>query len=136
MVFVRNFRTGQRWLSGQVVRVLGPVSFKVELTNGQIVSCHQDHIRKRTEMTDSSDGALLTKQLASESLLEAPEVVVTENTAVAPGATLNPETPMSTVDSAASSLSTASASVTTMPTDNPTAVPVLASSRQLIYLKR
>ena len=136
MVFVRNFRTGQRWLSGQVVRVLGPVSFKVELTNGQIVSCHQDHIRKRTEMTDSSDGDFVTKQLASESLLEAPEVVVTENTSVAPGATLIPERPISTVDSAASSLSMASTSVTTMPTDNSTAVPVLASSRQLIYLKR
>ena len=95
MVFVRNFRTGQRWLSGQVVRVLGPVSFEVELTNGQIVSCHQDHIRKRTEMTDSSDGDFVTKQLASESLLEAPEVVVTENTSVAPSATLNPDTPKS-----------------------------------------
>ena len=136
MVFVRNFRTGQRWLSGQVVRVLGPVSFKVELANGQIVSCHQDHIRKRTEMTDSSDGDFVTKQLALESLLEAPEVVVTENTAVAPGATLIPERPIFTVDSAASSLNMASASVTTMPTDNSTAVPVLASSRKLIYLER
>ena len=90
---------------------------------------HQDHIRKRTGMTDSSDGDFVTKQLASESLLGAPEVMVTEDAAVAPAVTLNPETPMSTLDSAASFSSTASASRTTVPTDNSTAVPVSASSR-------
>ena len=116
-MFVRNFRTGQPWLPGQVVRVSGPVSFEVELTNCQIVRRHQDHIRKRTGMTDSSDGDFVTEQLASESLLGAPEVVVTEAAAVAPAVTLNPETPMSTVDSAASPSSTASTSMTTVPTE-------------------
>ena len=101
------------------MRVSGPVSFEVKLTNGQIVRCHQDHIRKHTEMTDSSDADFVTEQMASESLLEAPEVVV--------AATLNPEIPMSTVDSAASSSNT-STSVATVPTDNSTAVPVLTSS--------
>ena len=129
LVFVCNFHTGQPWPSGQGVRVLGPVSFEVELTNGQIVRRHQDHIRKRPEMTDSSEGDFVTEHMASESLLGAPEVVVTEDAAVAPALTLNPETPLTTLDSAASSSGTASTSVTTVPTDNSTAVPVSASSR-------
>ena len=129
LVFVRNFRTGQPWLPGQVARVSGPVSFEVELTNGQIVRRHQDHIRKRPEMTDSSDGDFVTEQMTSESLLGAPEVVATEDAAVAPAVTLNPETPLTTLDSAPSSSGTASTSMTTAPTDNSTAVPVSASSR-------
>ena len=44
-------------------------------------------------MTDSTNGDFVTEQLASESLLEAPGVVVTEDAAVEPAATLNPKTP-------------------------------------------
>ena len=69
-------------------------------------------------------------------LLKAPEVVVTEDTAVAPAATLNTETPMTTVDSVVRSSSKASTSVTTVPTENSTAVPVLASFSRHRYPSR
>jgi len=32
-----------------IVQTLGPVSFEVKLTDGQIVQCHQDQIRQRTD---------------------------------------------------------------------------------------
>ena len=33
-VFVRNFRPGQPWIPGHIVRLSGPVSFEVQLMNG------------------------------------------------------------------------------------------------------
>ena len=63
---VCNFRPGQCWLPGCVIRSFGPVSFQVKLSNGQVVKCHQDHIRKRlqaesVESPDCGDMADLTE---------------------------------------------------------------------------
>ncbi len=40
-VFVRNYHAGAKWLPGIIVEKAGPVSYKVELTNGQEQRCHQ-----------------------------------------------------------------------------------------------
>lgn len=83
-VYVRNFRPGQCWLPGSVIKSSGPVSFEVKLSNGQIVRRHQDHIRKRsqTESVESNDGntADLTECTPSPVALE--EVPTEEDTAI------------------------------------------------------
>ena len=129
LVFARNFRPGTPWLSGQVVKVSGPVSFEVKLTDGQIVRRHQDHLRKRTEATESAEGDSVSGPLASESLWAPPEVVPTEDDPVAPAATQNPETHTFSGDSTASSAHAASTSVTTVPSEHSASLPTLAFPR-------
>ena len=52
-VFVRNFQTdGPRWMAAVIVRSRGPVSFDVELEDGQIVHHHIDHVHTRTVPAD------------------------------------------------------------------------------------
>ena len=47
-VFAKNYSgTGDRWLSGKIVQVTGPVSAVIELSNGTRVKKHFDQIRKR-----------------------------------------------------------------------------------------
>ena len=50
-VYARDFRQGQSWLTGTIVMCLGPVSFKVEISDRQIIHRHQDHLRKRSAQT-------------------------------------------------------------------------------------
>ena len=38
------------WLPGKIVKCSGPVSYKVQLDNDQIVHRHQDHLRKRSTL--------------------------------------------------------------------------------------
>jgi len=45
-VYARDFRPGQTWQRGKVVKCVGPVSYRVEIENGQIIRRHQDHLRK------------------------------------------------------------------------------------------
>ena len=54
-VFVRNYHRGSRWLPGRIERQMGPISFRVKLTNGQSRRCHQDQIRKRSVCVDIPD---------------------------------------------------------------------------------
>ena len=46
-VYMRDFSRKQssKWLSGTITQLLGPRSFKVELSNGKLVQRHVDHIR-------------------------------------------------------------------------------------------
>ena len=46
-MFVRNHHGGEKWLSGHIELVTGPVSFQVKLADGRTIRSHQDHIRKR-----------------------------------------------------------------------------------------
>lgn len=47
-VYVKNFARGPTWIQGKIVSQVGPVSFKVELTESQVIcNRHQDHIRVR-----------------------------------------------------------------------------------------
>ena len=55
-VFVKNQGRGETWLPGHIIESSGPVSFKVQLQDGRIISRHQDHLRKRfTEDLEQSD---------------------------------------------------------------------------------
>ena len=44
VVYVRNFGTGRHWLHRVIKEVTGPVSFLVQLPNGELVRHHQDHL--------------------------------------------------------------------------------------------
>jgi len=46
-VFVKNFYSGPKWLSGEVTAKNGPVSYAVLGTDGTIKRRHVDHIRQR-----------------------------------------------------------------------------------------
>ena len=60
-VYARNFRHHPPWLAGKIVKITGPLSFEIELSDGRVIHRHQDHIRKRlasarTLDANSSDG--------------------------------------------------------------------------------
>jgi hypothetical protein len=82
-VYVENFPSkNPRWIPGTVVKVTGPLSYKVELTNGAHVRRHVDNVRRRDENErekensnrESNPPMLLGPQLSSESdTAETPE---------------------------------------------------------------
>ena len=45
-VFVRNFGSGPKWITGKITACRGPVSFEVELDDGKVVRRHMDHVRR------------------------------------------------------------------------------------------
>ena len=45
-VWTRNMREGPRWVPGSVVEKLGPVSFLVRVSSGELWRRHVDHIRE------------------------------------------------------------------------------------------
>ena len=57
-VCIRNFTSSQHWLPGTILCQSGPVSFVVKLTDGLVISRHQDHICLRYDKENStfSDG--------------------------------------------------------------------------------
>ena len=58
-MFAKNYSgTGNRWLSGKVVRVTGPVSAVIELSDGTKVRKHFDQIRKVATETQSAEDEL------------------------------------------------------------------------------
>ena len=46
-VMAKNFRPGQPWVPGTIVHRQGPLSFSVDLGNGQVWRRHIDHLRAR-----------------------------------------------------------------------------------------
>ena len=53
-MFAKNYSgTGNRWLSGKVIRVTGPVSAVIELSDGTKIQKHFDQIRKVATETQS-----------------------------------------------------------------------------------
>ena len=48
-VLVRNFHGRPRWVPATIVQAVGPVSFKVQTTDGLVWKRHLDHIRARME---------------------------------------------------------------------------------------
>ncbi len=44
-MYVKNYGSGNNWLSGSTVKCTGPVSFLVKLQDGRDRCCHQDQIR-------------------------------------------------------------------------------------------
>ena len=45
-VFVRNYSSGPKWVHGTIVKQTGPISFKVQTDNNNIIKRHQDQIRQ------------------------------------------------------------------------------------------
>ena len=52
-VYVKNFSSGPKWLSGQVSESTGPVSYVILLTDGRSLRRHVDHIRRKMDIDDS-----------------------------------------------------------------------------------
>ena len=93
-VFVKNFGSGCRWLRGRIVQTLGSVSFRVQLDDGRLRKCHQDHLRPRLVEDDTPE----MSQLPAEGSLSipAPDIVepVTPTPQITPGSqpSTQPET--------------------------------------------
>ena len=50
-VYARNFSQGEKWIPGRILKRTGPLSFRIQLEQGQIVwRRHQDQIRKRYDI--------------------------------------------------------------------------------------
>ncbi|XP_053311898.1 uncharacterized protein K02A2.6-like [Spea bombifrons] len=47
-VYVRNYAPGPRWIPAQVLVATGPLSYKVQTTDGRILRRHVDQIRERS----------------------------------------------------------------------------------------
>ena len=57
-VFVKNHRGhGDTWLAGDIIEKVGPLSFKVQVSDGQVIRCHQDHIRTRVDKERTTNTA-------------------------------------------------------------------------------
>ncbi len=54
-IFLKNYGAGRRWLPGMVIQVTGPVSYKVKLHDGRLRRCHQDQLRQRETVVESSE---------------------------------------------------------------------------------
>ena len=80
-VFAKNYSgTGDRWLSGKVVQVTGPVSAVIELSDGTRVRKHFDQIRRRetpetqiAHNNSGNDGVELPAEFELESEIESGE---------------------------------------------------------------
>ena len=59
-VYVRNYSTGPKWLSGRVQRRTGPVSVLVKLSNGQIWRRHHDQLRSALNWDTPVDSNIST----------------------------------------------------------------------------
>ena len=54
-VYARNFRSHPQWVAGKIVKITGPLSFEIELSDGRVIRRHQDHIRKHLASTGTLD---------------------------------------------------------------------------------
>ena len=56
LVYVKNYRSGEQWLPGTIVKTLGNTMFEVELTDGGRVRKHADQMRTRASLTAVAHG--------------------------------------------------------------------------------
>ena len=52
---MKNFSPGQSWLPAEIVKITGPVSFRVRLTDGRTRRCHQDQLRVRERDEETNE---------------------------------------------------------------------------------
>ena len=64
-VFAKNFTPGSStlWLPGQVLQSTGSLSFKIQLSDGRIITRHMDHIRQRTDRSEIHPEVELTSTM-------------------------------------------------------------------------
>ena len=67
-VYVKNFHSGAKWLSGQVMKVGGPRTYLIKLDMGPIVRRHVDHMRARSVPSDDpqDDDVILLPQAETQ----------------------------------------------------------------------
>ena len=56
-VYIRDFSSGKSWVPGKVESICDPLTYWVELQNGQSVCRHVDHILHRSTTDSESDPA-------------------------------------------------------------------------------
>ena len=89
LVYVLNFRAGEKWIPDEIIQSNGPVSFSIQLQNGKIVRRHRDHLQQRTERQQArsdletaavnDDSDMLTEMPSIETSAEtSPEIADTE----------------------------------------------------------
>jgi hypothetical protein len=54
MVYAKDFRKPKSWMPGTVVKKTGPVSAEIQLNDGLIIRRHQDHLRIRTDVPQTT----------------------------------------------------------------------------------
>ena len=54
-MFVKNHRG--HGLAGEIIEKVGPLSFKVQVSDSHVIRCHQDHIRTRVDKERMNDTA-------------------------------------------------------------------------------
>ncbi|CAB3995696.1 Retrovirus-related Pol poly from transposon, partial [Paramuricea clavata] len=54
LVYAKDFRKPKSWMPGTVVKKTGPVSAEVQLDDGLIIRRHQDHLRIRTDVPQTT----------------------------------------------------------------------------------
>ena len=69
-VFIKEFPSGKRWLSGTIVSANGPRSYHITLIDGRTVRRHVDHVRQRSFRVSPSESE-------QEEVLDYPPIVVT-----------------------------------------------------------
>ena len=78
-VWARNFRVGSMWVPAMVVDQLGPLSYLVQLKDGELWRRHLDHLRAGSDQPPS----LTTPERAEDDSVPCPEQASPEKTAVA-----------------------------------------------------
>ena len=68
-VFVRNTDSGSIWLSGNITRIGGPVSYTFKLNNGCMMRKYVDQIRFRTVTAHEPTADMLDDFLPPSSLI-------------------------------------------------------------------
>ena len=53
-MWVRNFRDGPRWMKGIIAECVGPVSYRVQMSDGALWRRHVDHIRGGKDNTQEN----------------------------------------------------------------------------------
>ena len=53
-VWARDFRGSTKWVSGMIIQSVGPVSYMIQLQDGQVWKRHVDHVRQRVDNQDIS----------------------------------------------------------------------------------
>ena len=85
-VMVRNLRPGDAWIPGVIVKMLGPVSYLVDVGEGRVWKRHVDHLKQRDlpdpehSSLEETDSELPTPETDVATPVTTPEASVTEST--------------------------------------------------------
>ena len=73
-VLARGYLSSKKWMSGEIVSVLGPAIFKVKLTNGNVITRHIDQIQdlQFADHKQQEQFEFFTSEIDTPEVLEAP----------------------------------------------------------------